>query len=290
MMSQPLHIIRRARGGRGRAARARRARHSGVRAKRCSRPSRASPSAGVSVRAHAHPRPADPAERHLGVPLARVAGAVRHARHVRDADTGVSAPSGAAAARAPAGALLGRAGARSAEDAGGGGGAAPARRQAHRPPPPAPRATSTTNYIEKPVTHRLENIGSGLFRAMVVVNETPGRRDSHRTGRGLRLKARAHQPLVPRLPTRARAGREDAAAPASRAGGDHPGHRRQGPRRGPMKFEFNEPGQWAFFDAGRPARGREFRHGPTRAHRGRGSDASWAGPFGPVATGTLTQT
>src|SRR5262245_59357247 len=40
--------------------------------------------------------------------------------------------------------------------------------------PAAPRATSTTSYFEKPVTHRLENIGTGLFRAMVVVNETAG--------------------------------------------------------------------------------------------------------------------
>src|SRR5688572_21838426 len=37
-----------------------------------------------------------------------------------------------------------------------------------------PRATSTTSYAQEPVTHRLENIGTGLFRAMVVVNETQG--------------------------------------------------------------------------------------------------------------------
>jgi hypothetical protein len=36
-----------------------------------------------------------------------------------------------------------------------------------------PRATSTTSYIEKPVTHRIEN-GEGLFSAIVVVNETNG--------------------------------------------------------------------------------------------------------------------
>ncbi len=27
---------------------------------------------------------------------------------------------------------------------------------------------------ERPITHRLENIGEGLFRAMVVINETAG--------------------------------------------------------------------------------------------------------------------
>ena len=44
---------------------------------------------------------------------------------------------------------------------------------------------------------------------------------------------------------------------------------------GPMKFEFNEPGQWAFFDASAEHEIGNLRHRPAGAHRGRGPRASW---------------
>ena len=58
---------------------------------------------------------------------------------------------------------------------------------------------------------------------------------------------------------------------------------------GPMKFEFNEPGQWAFFDASAEHEIGNSGTGPlelieVEVRRSR------PGPFGPGATGTLTQT
>lgn len=142
----------------------------------------------------------------------------------------------------------------------GGGGARPAAAApaGGAPPPPAqppparrtPRATSTTSYVEKPVTHRIENVGEGLFSAMVVVNETQGDEttsvaDAGFTGepeltnnwfRSYRLTlgpgktTTAHEHKTPVVIFQAIAGKATAA--------------------GPMDFEFNRPGQWAFYDAG----------------------------------------
>lgn len=139
-----------------------------------------------------------------------------------------------------------------------GGGARPANAQAGgapRPPPPAaarrtPRATSTTSYIERPVTHRIENRGDGLFSAMVVVNETAGDDSasvadagfalepeltnawfrSYRVTLGPKETTDAHEHKTPVVIFQALAGKAMA--------------------NGPMDFEFNRPGQWAFYDAG----------------------------------------
>jgi oxalate decarboxylase/phosphoglucose isomerase-like protein (cupin superfamily) len=120
-------------------------------------------------------------------------------------------------------------------------------------PPPARRtrrATSTTSYIERPVTHRIENRGDGLFSAMVVVNETLGDGTisvanagfdsepeltndwfrSYRLTLGAGVTTEAHEHATPVVIFQAIAGKAMA--------------------NGPMDFEFNRPGQWAFYDAG----------------------------------------
>ena len=115
--------------------------------------------------------------------------------------------------------------------------------------PQAPRATSTTGYAQQPVTHRLENIGNGLFRAMVVINETQGDETiseqaagfdgkpelTNRWFRAYRLTLAAGQKTAPHKH------HAPVAIIQATAG--------KGLAAGPMKFEFNEPGQWAFFDA-----------------------------------------
>jgi hypothetical protein len=37
-----------------------------------------------------------------------------------------------------------------------------------------PRVMSDTSYAERPVTHRIQNVGTGLYRALGVINETAG--------------------------------------------------------------------------------------------------------------------
>ncbi|MEO8259145.1 MAG: cupin domain-containing protein, partial [Acidobacteriota bacterium] len=138
-----------------------------------------------------------------------------------------------------------------------GAGAAPAAappRPAAAPVPPGTlisRLSSTISYAERPVTHRLENIGEGLFRAMVVVNETAGDDATTQEAAGFSGK--------PELTNRWFRAYRFALAP----GESTPPHRhttpvavfqassgRGGVATGAMKFEFNDPGQWAFFDAG----------------------------------------
>ncbi len=51
------------------------------------------------------------------------------------------------------------------------GGAAPARPAA---PGPAVRVTSTTSYVEQPVTHRIQNVGTSFFHLIAVLNQTSG--------------------------------------------------------------------------------------------------------------------
>jgi oxalate decarboxylase/phosphoglucose isomerase-like protein (cupin superfamily) len=150
------------------------------------------------------------------------------------------------------------------EWSGGGGGAQAANTQAGnaRPaaqPPPAaqtpparrtPRATSTTSYVERPVTHRIENVGDGLFSAMVVVNETAGDDTtsvadagfsgepelanpwfrSYRVPLGAGEKTAEHQHATPVVIFQAIDGKART--------------------NGPMDFEFNRPGHWAFYEPG----------------------------------------
>jgi mannose-6-phosphate isomerase-like protein (cupin superfamily) len=145
---------------------------------------------------------------------------------------------------------------------GGGRGAAPGRaggagvagRGRGGPPPTAapasPRATSTTSYIEQPITHRLQNVGERLFRAMVVVNETHGDADTSIEAAGFSGTAeltnnwfRAYRvTLGPGEVTRSHNHRAPVAIFQVTHG--------KGIGVGPVRFDFNEPGQWAFFDAG----------------------------------------
>jgi quercetin dioxygenase-like cupin family protein len=136
-----------------------------------------------------------------------------------------------------------------------GGGARAANPGAPRPaqaPPErrTPRATSTTSYIEHPVTHRIENRGNGLFWAMGVVNETMGDDTTSVADAGFSLEpeltnpwfrayrvtlgagetTKPHQHTTPVVIFQAIAGKAMA--------------------NGPMSFELNRPGQWAFYDAG----------------------------------------
>ena len=133
-------------------------------------------------------------------------------------------------------------------------GAATPPRPAAPPVPPGTlisRVSSTTSYAERPITHRLENIGEGLFRAMVVINETAGDEATTQEAAGFSGK--------PELTNRWFRAYRLALAP----GESTPMHRHTAPVAvfqassgrgglgiGAMKFEFNDPGQWAFFDAG----------------------------------------
>ena len=114
-----------------------------------------------------------------------------------------------------------------------------------------PHLMSDLSYAERPNTHRIRNDGPTLFRAMVVVNETAGGDEtvteqqagfsdksisSNKWFRAYRIalapgeKTPPHQHKAPVVVL------QDTAGKGLGAGG--------------MTFEFNEPGQWAFFDAG----------------------------------------
>jgi quercetin dioxygenase-like cupin family protein len=116
--------------------------------------------------------------------------------------------------------------------------------------PSGPRATSTTSYAKQPVTHRIQNIGDRLFRAMVVLNETPGAEATTEAAAGFDAKPeltnrwfRAYRVVLePGQKTESHVHRAPVAVFQAIAG--------KGLGTGAMKWEFNEPGQWAFFDTG----------------------------------------
>ncbi len=74
---------------------------------------------------------------------------------------------------------------------------APARPAA--PPGPAVRVMSTTSYVDKPVTHRIQNVGTGFFHLIAVLQSDGGRRRHHPAGQRLRRHARDDQQVVPRV-------------------------------------------------------------------------------------------
>jgi hypothetical protein len=116
--------------------------------------------------------------------------------------------------------------------------------------PTAPRAFSSTNYFENPVTHRLANVGDELFRAMVVVNETAGNESLSPEAAGFddepELTNAWFRSYRIRLDPGAATSSHEHLTPVVIMQGTE-GH---GMASGPMNFEFNEPGQWAFYDAG----------------------------------------
>lgn len=150
--------------------------------------------------------------------------------------------------------------------AGGRAGAPPAAAPRTGGPPPAaggaapraggparfrPRVMSDLSYADRAVTHRIHNNGTGLYRAMGVINETAGGDEAiseeaagfggkaemtnrwfriHRVALGPGEKTAAHQHKAPVVLLQDSAGKGTAT--------------------GPVTFEFNEPGQWGFFDTG----------------------------------------
>ncbi len=132
------------------------------------------------------------------------------------------APSGAPAARGPATGVRGR-----------------------------PRLMSDLSYAERPNTHRIRNDGPTLFRAMVIVNETAGGDETVTEQQA----GFADKPLSSNKWFRAY---RIVLAPGEKT----PPHEHKAPvvilqdtvgkglGVGGMTFEFNEPGQWAYFDPG----------------------------------------
>ena len=133
-------------------------------------------------------------------------------------------------------------------------GAAPAGRGAPpngAPPLPAIRATSTTSYYDSPVTHRITNAGTGLFRFMVVANSSAGdERDvssvdagfagvpelANRWFRSYRIK------LAPGESTQSHRHATDSVIVQVSDG--------KALAVGPMTWELGELGRWAWFDGG----------------------------------------
>ena len=169
-----------------------------------------------------------------------------------------TAPAGAAAtagtSASVAGAPVPGAG-QAAGQPGGARGAAPAAGAptgGRRGAPAGPRPTSNTGYAERPVTHRLENTGTAMIRAVVVVNETAGNETLSEAAAGF-----AGQPELSNAWFRAY---RIALGPGEKT----PPHRHRAPvaivqatagtgvGAGPVSFEFNAPGQWAYFDADAP--------------------------------------
>jgi quercetin dioxygenase-like cupin family protein len=124
-------------------------------------------------------------------------------------------------------------------------------------PTPAPaarsiRPTSTTTYADKPLTHRLENIGTGIARNFIVVNESAGDESMTEQQAGFTAK--------PELSNKWFRAYRIALSPGERTAA----HRHNAPvvlvqvtdgkavGAGAMTWEFNTPGQWAFFESGDP--------------------------------------
>ncbi len=119
------------------------------------------------------------------------------------------------------------------------------------PPRFRPRVMSDLSYADRAVTHRIHNNGTSLYRAIGVINETAGGDETiteeaagfsgkaemsnrwfrvHRVTLAPGEKAPPHQHKAPVVVLQDSTGKGIAS--------------------GPMTFEFNEPGQWGFFDAG----------------------------------------
>ena len=132
--------------------------------------------------------------------------------------------------------------------------APPAARGAVAPPAGGrgfrPRLMYDLSYAERTATHRIRNDGTNLFRSMVVVNETMGG-DETVTEQAAGFTGK---PIS--------ANRWFRTYRVALAPGEKTSHQHQAPvvilqdttgtgvGTGAMKFEFNEPGQWAFFDSG----------------------------------------
>ena len=127
------------------------------------------------------------------------------------------------------------------------GGGAP---RAGGPPTFRPRLFSDLSYAERAVTHRIHNNGTGLYRAIGVINETQGG-DEAVTEEAAGFTGKAQ------ISNRWFRIHRVALAPGEKAAHQHKASvvvlqdsAGKGIAAGPMTFEFNEPGQWGFFDSG----------------------------------------
>ena len=110
---------------------------------------------------------------------------------------------------------------------------------------------SDLSYADRAVTHRIHNNGTGLYRAIGVINETAGG-DETITEEAAGFSGKAE------MSNRWFRVHRVTLAPGEKA----PVHQHKAPvdvlqdstgkgiASGPMTFEFNEPGQWGFFDTG----------------------------------------
>ncbi len=125
---------------------------------------------------------------------------------------------------------------------------------APRPAQPAPerrtpRATSTTSYVDRPVTHRIENRGDGLFSAMVVVNETAGDDTKSVADAGFDSEPELTNPWFRSYRITLAAGETTAAHEHTTPVVIFQAIAGTATANGPMEFELNRPGQWAFYEA-----------------------------------------
>jgi oxalate decarboxylase/phosphoglucose isomerase-like protein (cupin superfamily) len=111
------------------------------------------------------------------------------------------------------------------------------------------RATSTTSYVERPVTHRIENVGNGLFSAMVVVNETAGDDTTSAADAGFVLEPELTNPWFRSYRVSLGAGETTEVHAHTTPVVIFQAIDGKAMANGPMDFEFNRPGQWAFYDA-----------------------------------------
>ena len=116
-------------------------------------------------------------------------------------------------------------------------------------PAPAVRVTSTTGYAQTPVTHRITNTGTGTVHALVVVNQTKGTDATTPKDAGFEGMPeltnnwfRAYRFSLPP----GQYGTHTHKTPAFLAQTSDGTAVSQGGRLSAL----NEPGDWAFFDAG----------------------------------------
>lgn len=120
---------------------------------------------------------------------------------------------------------------------------------AEAPPRPG-RVSSTTSYVERPVTHRITNMGDGLFRLIAVLTRLPGGESTTPEAAGFTL--------TPELANRWYRAYRFSLAP----GETTTSHRHTAPAvvvqvtagraagAGATRYELTEAGRWAYFEAG----------------------------------------
>jgi uncharacterized protein (DUF885 family)/quercetin dioxygenase-like cupin family protein len=112
------------------------------------------------------------------------------------------------------------------------------------------RPTSTTSYVDAPVTHRIQNVGDRLYRFMAITNAAAGDESSSDHGFTGRAELnnrwfRAYRiTLQPGQKTESHKHSTESVIVQVSDG--------KGIVSGPMTWELSEQGRWAWFDAGAP--------------------------------------